>query len=152
MDRRVPQDADNIVIVNIGFTGAQIDGASGIIVYGSSAPRGIEICNNVIYDNDRGVSAQNTSPLVVNNTVVMNGIGLSAADSQGLFQNNIVKDNNIGLETFSTTSNFDYNLLRNNSLDIAGPGACMMCISGDPLLVNPPGGDFHIDPASPHSR
>ena len=146
---RIQQDADNIVIVNIGFTGAQIDGASGIIVYGSSAPRGIEICNNVIYDNDRGVSAQNTSSLVVNNTVVMNGIGLSAADSQGLFQNNIVKDNNIGLETFSTTSNFDYNLLHNNSLDIAGPGACMMCISGDPLLINPPGGDFHIDPASP---
>ena len=147
---RINQGTDNVVISNFRIEGANQTGASGINVYGSSDPRGIEICNNVIYDNDRGVSAQNTSPLVVNNTVVMNNVGLSAAaDSQAIFRNNIVKDNNIGIETFSAAPTIDYNLLHDNSLDVAGPGACISCISGDPMLANPPGGDFHIDPSSP---
>ncbi len=76
---RIEQHVTDVSISNFRIEAAQLSGASGIIIYGPSDPRHIEICNNVLFSNDRGVSPQNTSPVVVNNTFVLNNIGIGIA-------------------------------------------------------------------------
>ena len=97
---RIQEFSTDVVITNFRIQGAHVDDGfvAGIIIYGSTEPRSIDICNNVFYDNDAGVIPQDTFPVVVNNTFVLNERGFYiAAGSQGIYRNNIFKDNDVGV-------------------------------------------------------
>ena len=150
----ITQSVNNVTIQNFRIEAAQTQGgASGIIIYGSSEPRGIEICNNVLFSNDRGVSAQDTSPLVVNNTFVLNSnSGVNAAvNSNAIIRNNIFQQNGDGVRSNSAGITIDHNLFWINTADLGGTAACTTgCVFGmDPLLANVPGQDFHLSIGSP---
>ena len=152
----ITQSANNVAIVNFRIEVGQSTGSgleAGIIIYGGSEPRGIEICNNVLFGNDAGVIPQNTSPFVINNTFVFNQYGLYVASgSQGTFRNNIFYGNGTGIHVFSGgVSTADHNLFYLNTADLTGGATCTIgCIFGlDPLLADIPNHNFHIQAGSP---
>ena len=152
----ITQSANNVAIVNFRIEVGQGTGSgleAGIIIYGGSEPRGIEICNNVLFGNDAGVIPQNTSPFVINNTFVFNQYGLYVATgSQGTFRNNIFYGNGTGIHVFTgSASTADHNLFYLNTADLTGAATCTIgCIFGaDPLLTNIPNHNFHIQAGSP---
>src|SRR6516162_912985 len=92
-----------------------------------------------------------SAPVVINNTIVGNPVGISASiNGLGIFENNILFNNDIGV---SVGGNFVWanNLVYGGSMlytgqDLTGANGN---ISADPLFVDPPNGDFHLQSLSP---
>ncbi|MAF51927.1 MAG: IPTL-CTERM sorting domain-containing protein [SAR202 cluster bacterium] len=156
----IPATTDIVTIQNLRFTGADnndVGFVGGIIIYGSSDGRGIEICNNVFNGNEAGVAAQKTSPFVVNNTFVSNAVaGVSTAtSSSAVIRNNVFEANAKGIYTASnvvaTNVTIDHNLFYNNTTDIFSAATCAAgCVTGsDPLLVNTASNNYHLSLGSP---
>ena len=153
----IQQNVKNVSIENFRFTKAVSEGTgyvSGIIIYGGSEGRGIEICNNVFNANDAGVATQNTSPLIINNTFVQNSDGgvTAASSSDAIVRNNIFQENGDGIRS-SAAITIDFNLFYNNSSDFGGSATCTTadgCVFGaDPLLANVSGHNYHLLSGSP---
>ena len=147
-------------------------GGGGIFCNSGAAP---EICNCRVEGNDQGIAMWNQSAAYLHNNVVINntytGISISSAaqvinntvanNNNGMYDsggwlptimNNIVTGNsNIGLGCVnnSVPTDFSYNDVWGNGNNYhncsAGPGS----ISEDPIYVDEPNGDYHLDVGSP---
>jgi len=99
-----------------------------------------ELINNTIVKNTwSGIMVQNTAPLITNNIIVQNGTG-------------------INVDTFTSTPTIAYNDVYGNDFQnywdqehsqtfLPNPGTGE--ISSDPLFVDDPGGDYHLQASSP---
>ena len=151
----IPTSVSNVSIQNFRIESAHSPTSglvAGILIYGATEPRGIEICNNVFTDNDAGVIPQDTSPLVINNDFVSNEFGMYiASGSQTIIRNNIFQENDTGIHVFSPGNpTSDHNLFWMNTADLTGTAGCTSCVFGmDPLLANPLGNDYHLSFGSP---
>ena len=105
---------------------------SGAFGAGSSGPAtNLSFTNDTLYDNGRGVEANDNSTVSVMNTII-------AQHDRGIIRSNP-----------AATVVEDYNLL-DNTQDYDGfPGAAHDVTGQDPQLVNPAGGDFHLMAGSP---
>lgn len=147
-------------------------GGGGVFCNSGAAP---EICNNRVEGNDQGIAMWNQSAAyvhnnvvidnvytgisissaanIVNNTVANNNIGMYDSGGWGpIIMNNVVTGNTtygLGCVNSSVPTNFSYNDVWNNGQNYyncsPGPGD----ISTDPLYVDEPGGDFHLQIGSP---
>jgi hypothetical protein len=147
-------------------------GGGGIFCNSGAAP---EICNCRVEGNDQGIALWNQSSAYLHNNVVVNnvytGISISSAsliinntvagNNNGMYDsggwlptimNNIVVGNSnigIGCVNNSVPTDFSYNDVWGNGNNYhncsAGPGS----ISDDPLFVDEPNGDYHLDTGSP---
>ncbi|UCG93061.1 MAG: VCBS repeat-containing protein [candidate division WOR-3 bacterium] len=147
-------------------------GGGGIFCNSGAAP---EICNNRVEGNDQGIAMWNQSAAflhnnvvvdntytvisvssdsnIVNNTIANNNIGIY--DSGGYLptvMNNIVTGNTtygIGCVNSSVPTNFSYNDVWNNGQNYYNCSAGPNSFSLDPLYVDEPNGDYHLQPGSP---
>jgi hypothetical protein len=147
-------------------------GGGGIFCNSGAAP---DICNCRVEGNDQGIAMWNQSSAYLHNNVVINnaytGISISSAsliinntvagNNNGMYDsggwlptimNNIVVGNSnigIGCVNNSVPTNFSYNDVWGNGNNYhncsAGPGS----ISNDPVFVDEPNGDYHLDVGSP---
>ncbi len=147
-------------------------GGAGVFCNSGAAP---EVSNNRVEGNDQGIVMWNQSSAFLHNNVVIDnvytGIGISSAaiivnntvanNSTGMYDsggyrptimNNIVTGNSsrgIGCINNSVPTDLSYNDVWGNGQNYyncsAGPGS----ISEDPLYVDEPGGDFHLQGSSP---
>ncbi len=121
------------------------------------------IINNIIYDNNNsGISIRDSAKPVIANNIISNhddnnnGIALKVMQNEGIFSlviiNNIITHNSYGLvnQYGQTCSGNDYNDVWNNSLkNYVGFSEGLHDISGDPFLVDPYNGDYHLAQGSP---
>ncbi len=124
--------------------------SSGIATWNGSNPY---IHNNVVIDNTYTGISISSDPDVINNTIANNNNGIY--DSGGykpVIMNNIVTGNsNIGMGCVNSSvpTDFSYNDVWGNVQNYyncsAGPGD----ISANPLYVNEPNNDFHLQGGSP---
>lgn len=124
--------------------------STGIATWNGSNPY---IHNNVIIDNTYTGIAISSDPDVINNTIANNNNGIyDSGGYQPVIMNNIVTGNtNVGMGCVNSSvpTDFSYNDVWGNGQNYyncsPGPGD----ISADPLYVNEPIGDFHLQTSSP---
>jgi parallel beta-helix repeat protein len=124
--------------------------STGIATWNGSNPY---IHNNVIIDNTYTGISVSSDPDVINNTIANNNNGIyDSGGYQPVIMNNIVTGNsNIGMGCVNSSvpTDFSYNDVWGNGQNYyncsPGPGD----ISADPLYVDEPNGDFHLQPTSP---
>lgn len=162
--------------VMLNYSNATLDGnriisntapGGGGLNVAISAP--FTLTNNIIAQNRAdgvaggirvwGSSGLPTSGALINNTIVQNNLG-NAKDGVYAFgtttltlTNNIVVSHTWGIYAFSgNTVIADYTLFFGNTVGNAGgPGAITSTheVVGDPLFVDPPAWDYHIQVTSP---
>ena len=121
----------------------------GIYNYNECSP---EIYNNIITGNRDGIHSLRSTPPIINNTISDNEFqGIYCFESPSEITNNIITGSLYGIYCYSSS---DVIISYNNVWGIveeayhgcsAGPGD----ISEDPLFMDPAGGDYHLDVASP---
>jgi hypothetical protein len=136
--------------------------AAGVVAFvNSSSPL---IVNNIFENNPcRGINLTlpvgNTS-VVINNTFVGNRVGIRVARGASqvtqTHRNNVIVQNDIGLELeFGSDANdpvWENNLVFSNNIDYQGTAdktGTSGNISADPLFVDAPSGDYHLQAGSP---
>jgi hypothetical protein len=124
------------------------------IVNGSSPV----ILNNIFTNNPcRGIISMGTQARILNNTIVNNAAGIYApAQSSQILENNIIVGNQVGLEINSTNSSqnatWKNNLVYGNYTNYSGISdqtGTAGNISTDPLFLDSPGNNFHLQIGSP---
>ncbi len=124
--------------------------STGIATWNGSAPF---IHNNVVVDNTYTGIDISSKPDVINNTVAGNSNGIYDSGGYGpVIMNNIVTGNSsrgMGCVNNSCPTDFSYNDVWGNSQNYyncsPGPGD----ISADPMYVDEPNGDYHLQAGSP---
>ncbi|TES92885.1 MAG: T9SS type A sorting domain-containing protein [Candidatus Cloacimonadota bacterium] len=155
-----------------GANYAGMPGGGGIFCNTGASP---EICNNRIEGNSTGIATWNgatpflhnnvvidntytgvsisSKPTVINNTIANNNNGIyDSGGYQPVVMNNIVTGNSnkgMGCVNSSVPTDFSYNDVWGNGQNYyncsPGPGD----ISANPLFVDEPNGDYHLQPGSP---
>jgi parallel beta-helix repeat protein len=147
-------------------------GGGGIFCNSGAAP---EICNNRVEGNDQGIAMWNQSSAFLHNNVVIDntytGISVSSASN---INNNTIANNNIGIYdsggylptimnnivTGNTTygigcvnsgipTDLSYNDVWNNGQNYHYCSPGQGSITMDPLYVDEPNDDYHLQPGSP---
>ncbi|NOR17596.1 T9SS type A sorting domain-containing protein [candidate division WOR-3 bacterium] len=147
-------------------------GGGGIFCNSGAAP---EICNNRIEGNDQGIAMWNQSSAflhnnvvidntytgisvssasnIINNTIANNNIGIyDSGGYQPTIMNNIVTGNTtygIGCVNPSVPTDLSYNDVWNNGQNYHYCSPGQGSISIDPLYVDEPNNDYHLQPGSP---
>lgn len=147
-------------------------GGGGIFCNSGAAP---EICNNRVEGNDQGIAMWNQSSAflhnnvvidntytgisvssasnIINNTIANNNIGIyDSGGYQPTIMNNIVTGNTtygIGCVNPSVPTDFSYNDVWNNGQNYHYCSPGQGSISMDPLYVDEPNNDYHLQPGSP---
>jgi len=155
------------------ISGGSMPGGAGIFCNMTAEP---EICNNRVEGNDFGVELWNDASAyvhnnviidnmytgvdmsslanVINNTISNNGSGGVHGNGWGncIVMNNIITGNSsygIGTGTGWPPPIISYNDVWNNGVNYQNCSAGTGDISSDPLFVDEPNGDFHLQPISP---
>ena len=155
------------------ISGGSMPGGAGIFCNMTAEP---EICNNRVEGNDFGVELWNGASAyvhnnviidnmytgvdmsslanVINNTISNNGSGGVHGNGWGncIVMNNIITGNSsygIGTGTGWPPPIISYNDVWNNGVNYQNCSAGTGDISSDPLFVDEPNGDFHLQSISP---
>lgn len=111
------------------------------------------IHNNIVADNTYTGVSLSTDASVVNNTIANNNIGIyDSGGYQPIIMNNIVTGNTtygIGVVNTSVPTDITYTDVWNNGQNYHYCSPGQGCISINPLYVNEPEGDYHLQPQSP---
>ncbi len=111
------------------------------------------IHNNVVVDNTFTGISLSTDASVVNNTIANNNNGIyDSGGYQPIVMNNIVTGNityGIGVVNTSVPTDITYNDVWNNGQNYHYCSPGQGCISANPLYVDEPNGDYHLQPGSP---
>ncbi len=124
--------------------------STGIATWNGAAPY---LHNNVIINNTYNGISISSKPTVINNTIATNNTGIY--DSGGYrppIMNNIITGNTsrgIGCINASVPTDISYNDVWNNGQNYYNCSPGTGDISADPLYVNEPGGDYHLQLGSP---
>ncbi len=133
------------------LTGNRVEGNDfGIVTWnGANA----YIHNNIVVDNVYTGISLSTDASVVNNTIANNNNGIyDSGGYQPIVMNNVVTGNTtygIGVVNTSVPTDITYNDVWNNGQNYHYCSPGQGCISENPLYVDEPEGDYHLQPGSP---